>query len=248
MNSFNETLANNNLDIAVISSNQDRLTTMINDFIFSKINVSGFLDSITFFKKLLTKQVDFLIIDLAFSIEDALNIERYLAINPKLIIIVIANVDLSSGQKIVFLNAGADKVLINPINNNELMANIIAALRTQNKANITEQHSNITIESESTWRLNSFKWILSAPNQKCIQLTLREFKLIELLIYQSGETINKHFLAEKILGKFNQNGSRRMDLLVGRLRNKVLDTLQIELPVKTVHSIGYVFASKIIKN
>jgi two-component system response regulator PhoP len=246
MNSINEPFLNNQFDIAIISNHQDRLTAMVNDLVISKSNTSGYLDSITFFKILLTNSISLLIIDLAYSEEDDLSIERYLAINPNLIIFVIADTNLSSYQKIAFLEAGADKVLINPINNNELLANIIAAFRTQNKANKSEQQSNINSEKESSWRLCSFKWTLSAPNQKLIQLTQREFKLIEFLIYQPGETVNKHFLAEKILGKFNQNGSRRMDLLVGRLRNKALEELQVELPIKTVHSIGYVFTSKIM--
>ena len=246
MNSINEPFLNNQFDIAIISNHQDRLTAMVNDLVISKSNTSGYLDSITFFKILLTNSISLLIIDLAYSEEDDLSIERYLAINPNLIIFVIADSNLSACQKIAFLNAGADKILISPIDNNELLANIIAAFRTQNKTNKSEQQSNINSEKESSWRLCSFKWTLSAPNQKLIQLTLREFKLIEFLIYQPGETVNKHFLAEKILGKFNQNGSRRMDLLVGRLRNKALEELQVELPIKTVHSIGYVFASKIM--
>ena len=62
----------------------------------------------------------------------------------------------------------------------------------------------------------------------------------------SGATVNKHYLAEKLFGNYNQNGERRITLLVGRLRAKVLRVSKCELPIKTVHSIGYAFSSNII--
>jgi len=70
--------------------------------------------------------------------------------------------------------------------------------------------------------------------------------LIHMLALKKGRTVNKHFLAEKLLGKHNQNGERRITLLVGRLRAKVLRVSKCELPIKTVHSIGYAFSSNII--
>jgi DNA-binding response OmpR family regulator len=70
--------------------------------------------------------------------------------------------------------------------------------------------------------------------------------LLNILALKRGETVNKHFLAEKLLGRYNQNGSRRMTLLVGRLRKKVMEALDCELPIATVHSIGYACVSAIL--
>ena len=67
-----------------------------------------------------------------------------------------------------------------------------------------------------------------------------------MLASKNGETINKHYIAEKILGKYNQNGSRRMNLMMGRLRKKVLRVSKFELPIKTVHSIGYALSGIVI--
>ena len=94
--------------------------------------------------------------------------------------------------------------------------------------------------------MKSFGWLLISPSGYSIELTAREYQLIYLLCLKQGEIVNKHFLAETLLGKFNQNGSRRMNLLVGRLRNKCLTHLGMELPIKTVHAIGYSFISPIV--
>jgi DNA-binding response OmpR family regulator len=227
--------------IAVTSNNQNRLTTILNDIKTSGIKAQGYLDSMTLFKKMLTKSINLLIMDLDLSIEDESSVERYLAINPDLLCIIIASGNAPINKQIAFLNSGADKVLVHPVDNSELVANVIALIRTGNKNHQITQPLN----NESLWILNSFDWTLSAPNQKSIPLSVREYKLIQMLASRPSETINKHFIAEKILGKFNQNGSRRMDLLVGRLRNKALYNLQAELPIKTVHSIGYALACNI---
>jgi len=74
-------------------------------------------------------------------------------------------------------------------------------------------------------------------------LTSREFQLLNILALNPGETVNKHLLAEKLLGEYTQNGSRKMTLLVARLRKKVIENLGYELPITTVHSIGYACVS-----
>ena len=227
--------------IAVTSNNQNRLTTILNDIKTSGIKAQGYLDSMTLFKKMLSESINLLIMDLDLSTKDESSIERYLSINPDLLCIIIASGNAPISKKIAFLNSGVDKVLVHPMDNSELAANVIALIRTKNK----NQQITQPLNNESAWNLNSFDWTLSAPNQKSIPLSVREYKLIEMLASRPSETINKHFIAKKILGQFNQNGSRRMDLLVGRLRNKALHNLQAELPIKTVHSIGYALACNI---
>ena len=164
-----------------------------------------------------------------------------MAINPDLIIILIVDANFSSAKKIFYLDKGVDRFLINPITCDLLLSNIYAATR----------QSEDFIETPSLydavgWTLNTNGWLLKAPSGKTLQLTAREFNLLNILALKRGETVNKHFLAEKLLGRYNQNGSRRMTLLVGRLRKKVMEALDCELPIATVHSIGYACVSAIL--
>jgi DNA-binding response OmpR family regulator len=81
---------------------------------------------------------------------------------------------------------------------------------------------NSSVNERYIWKLNPINWTITTPDSKTIELSSRECKLIHLLVLNSGATVNKHYLAEKLFGNYNQNGERRITLLVGRLRAKVL--------------------------
>jgi len=194
-------------------------------------------------------QVSVLIIDLEFSSENEENIERYLAINPNLLIIILMGHETNEERQCSFLDAGSNRILSDDVDNETLLANIKALLRNKDKNKNKDQIFDEAVSKrrkKSAWKLKSFGWLLISPSGYSIELTAREYQLIYLLCLKQGEIVNKHFLAEKLLGKFNQNGSRRMNLLVGRLRNKCLTHLGMELPIKTVHAIGYSFISPIV--
>jgi DNA-binding response OmpR family regulator len=183
-------------------------------------------------------------IDLEQSTKDAASIERYLAINPELIIFILTTPDTSISNRLSFLKAGCNRLLDNDVSHALLVENITAALRCKP----VQFSSNFNLSSKDlvSWKLDSMSWILTTPDLQVIELTGRENRLIHMLALKNGMTVNKHFLAEKLLGNYNQNGERRITLLVGRLRAKVLRVSKCELPIKTVHSIGYALSGNVI--
>jgi len=239
------------MSVFFISNNKERLRARVNGITKLGVALQGFSEGITLFKKILGTQVSVLIIDLEFSSENEENIERYLAINPNLLIIILMGHETNEEGQCSFLDAGSNRILSDDVDNETLLANIKALLRNKDKDN-DKNKDQIFDEAvskrrkKSAWKLKSFGWLLISPSGYSIELTAREYQLIYLLCLKQGEIVNKHFLAEKLLGKFNQNGSRRMNLLVGRLRNKCLTHLGMELPIKTVHAIGYSFISPIV--
>jgi len=237
------------MSVFFISNNKERLRARVNGITKLGVALQGFSEGITLFKKILGTQVSVLIIDLEFSSENEENIERYLAINPNLLIIILMGHETNEERQCSFLDAGSNRILSDDVDNETLLANIKALLRNKDKDKNNDQIIDEAVSKrrkKSAWKLKSFGWLLISPSGYSIELTAREYQLIYLLCLKQGEIVNKHFLAEKLLGKFNQNGSRRMNLLVGRLRNKCLTHLGMELPIKTVHAIGYSFISPIV--
>jgi len=241
------------MSVFFISNNKERLRARVNGITKLGVALQGFSEGITLFKKILGTQVSVLIIDLEFSSENEENIERYLAINPNLLIIILMGPETNVERECSFLNVGSNRILSDDVDNETLLANIKALLRNKDKDKDKNDDNDQIIDEavskrrkKSAWKLKSFGWLLISPSGYSIELTAREYQLIYLLCLKQGEIVNKHFLAEKLLGKFNQNGSRRMNLLVGRLRNKCLTHLGMELPIKTVHAIGYSFISPIV--
>ena len=203
-------------------------------------------DNFSLFKIFLDERVDVLVIYYHETpkIIDEDDIARYLAINPLLIIILIINPTFNYEKKLNFLEKGVDRFLINPVTHDLLMTNIYAAIRSNNLYKV-ESFKTPLLTTQTDWKLKAKGWQLMSPDGKTLQLTAREFNLFNMLASKSGETINKYILAEKLLGKYNQNGNKRINLLVGRLRKKALETLGVELPITTVHSVGYACSSPI---
>jgi DNA-binding response OmpR family regulator len=198
----------------------------------------------TLLKRLLLEPTALLIIDLEQSTEDQASIKRYLAINPELVIFILVapNVDISC--YITYLEFGCNRILFNTIDDKFLAANIRASLSVE-KIELPYE-LNLSVNERYIWKLNPVNWTITTPDGKTLELTSRECKLIHMLALKNGSTLNKHYLAEKLLGKYNQNGNSRINLLIGRLRKKILRVSKFELPIKTVHSIGYALSSNVI--
>jgi DNA-binding response OmpR family regulator len=231
------------MSVFFISNNIESLRSRVNGINKLGVVMQGFSEDIALFKKILSEQVRVLIIDLEFSSESEESVQRYLAINPNLLIIILMGYEANMSRQRSFLDAGSNRVLSSAVDNETLLANIKALLRFSDKSHLIEKALILKGREKSTWKLKSFGWLLISPSGYSIELTAREYQLIYLLCLKQGDIVNKHFLAETLLGKLNQNGSLRMNLLVGRLRNKCLTHLGMELPIKTVHAIGYSFIS-----
>ena len=242
-NNNNNAILHKPLVVAFLSNDPLKLAEWEVNFCSIDFKYKQFVDGFSLFKSLLNEPITVLVVyfDEASKILFEGDISRYLAINPDLIIILIVDANFSSAKKIFYLDKGVDRFLINPITCDLLLSNIYAA--TRQSQDLIETPS---LNDAVGWTLNTNGWLLKAPSGKTLQLTAREFNLLNILALKRGETVNKHFLAEKLLGRYNQNGSRRMTLLVGRLRKKVMEALDCELPITTVHSIGYACVSAIL--
>ena len=230
------------MTIFYLNTNSEKLNSRIIGLSALGLNLLGFSDNMTLFKRLLQEPITLIIIDLEYSTKDTTSIERYLAINPELIIFILMTPDADTNKQISFLAVGCNRILDNDISHALLVAIITAALRGKS----VQLPFNLSSKDLVSWQLNPLSCILITPDLQVIQLTTNENKLIHMLASKNGETINKHYIAEKILGKYNQNGSRRMNLMMGRLRKKVLRVSKFELPIKTVHSIGYALSGIVI--
>jgi DNA-binding response OmpR family regulator len=233
------------MTIFYLCTKAEKLNARVVDLNALGFNVLGFTENMTLFKRLLLELTALLIIDLEQSTEDQASIKRYLAINPELVVFILVATDFDISRSITFLNAGCNRILFNTIDDELLAANIRASLRCVEKIELPYE-LNSSVNERYIWKLNPINWTITTPDSKTIELSSRECKLIHLLVLNSGATVNKHYLAEKLLGKYNQNGSRRMHLLIGRLRKKILSVSIFELPIKTVHSIGYALSGNVV--
>lgn len=179
-----------------------------------------------------THQFDVLILDLGLPDGDGL---QWLNTNAhaqgKGVIITTARGE--GAQRIQGIQAGADVYLVKPIQLEELASlvrNLMRRLRTQVKPQ---------------WTLNAQNWTLASPSGMAVKLTHSETVLLHRLTRAPGQAISRHDLVLSLGHDPASYDYRRMEILVRRLRNKTKAILGSELPVETVHKIGYAFTAAI---
>ena len=132
-------------------------------------------------------------------------------------------------DRIQGLNSGADIYLIKPVDMRELQAVINQLAKRMGLG---------------TWTLDSASLRLRTPNGGNVPLTGAEVVVLELLLAQSGQPIDRVTLSRALAPGGDPNDTRRLDALFSRLRNKVEQHAKIELPVHTFRNMGYAFTGE----
>lgn len=142
-------------------------------------------------------------------------------------------------DKIMGLEYGADDYITKPFNILELKARIKAILRRsvkkvdspiQNKNIIKIRDIEINTESRRTF-----------INQKEINLTAKEFDLLELLMKNMGKVYSRENLLDTIWGYGYPGDARSVDVHVRRLREKIEECPSEPKYIHTKWGVGYYF-------
>lgn len=140
-------------------------------------------------------------------------------------------------DKLIGFEHGTDDYLTKPFNILELKARIRALLRRSAPAEAKE-HSNritcgdITLDSDER---NAYK------NGKQVELTAREFDLMELLMRNPGHVYSRENLLNLIWGYEYQGEIRSVDVHVRRLREKLERVPAQPEYIMTKWGVGYYF-------
>lgn len=204
-----------------------------------------------FYRQFISTPADIVILDLGLPGDDGLTVARLLQNNPQVAVIILSARDATE-DRLAGFRAGADRYLVKPVNLMELAANIDATakrLQLMRLASETEQPASVVSlpsppsGAPYSWSLNAQEWCLYSPSHQELRLTSREFVLLNQLMLAEGQVVSKQELCLEIFGPRIQNAPDRLNVLIARLRKKALDELAQELPVKTVHQLGYAFTA-----
>ena len=138
-------------------------------------------------------------------------------------------------DKILGLELGADDYITKPFSVRELLARVKAVLR---RFSISEPESNILIFGNLTADFDKREILV---NDKKLDLTLKEFELLEILIRNKGKILTRDTLLDKIWGYEYIGETRTVDVHIRYLRKKIeLDDKNPKL-IETIRGVGYRF-------
>jgi len=133
-------------------------------------------------------------------------------------------------EKVEGLEAGADDYLVKPFHYEELLARLQALIRrASGNASPKLKLGNITLDSVTQ---DVF------VDDKKLDLTAYEYKVLEYLMFHKGEIISKSVLTEHIYDEDFERDSNVIEVFIGRLRKK-LDPDGKTKPIETLRGRGY---------
>ncbi|KLU16343.1 MULTISPECIES: two-component system response regulator PhoP [Xenorhabdus] len=178
---------------------------------------------------------DIAIVDLGLPGEDGLSmLQRWRSEQVNLPILVLTARE-SWQEKVNVLNAGADDYVTKPFHLEEINARIQALMRRN--SGLASQLVEI-----SPFLINLSRKEFSI-NETNIKLTAFEYIIIETLMRNNGKVVSKETLMRQLYPDAELRESHTIDVLMGRLRKKILNEWPEEVIV-TVRGQGYRFDVK----
>ena len=140
-------------------------------------------------------------------------------------------------DRIVGLEIGADDYLPKPFNPRELVARIRAVLR-RSQPNDDTMGGIVRVGDVE---LDPATRTVNRAG-KPVDLTSVEFNLLEVLLREAGKVVSREHLVNVVLSRKFSPFDRSIDMHVSKVRKKLGDTEEGSGHIKTIRSVGYLFA------
>jgi DNA-binding response OmpR family regulator len=186
-------------------------------------------DGVTGLSKFRELNPDLVVLDLMLPVLDGLEVARRIRKTSNTPIIILTAKD-NVEDKVLGLDSGADDYLVKPFSIEELLARVRAHLRRVNPAVTGEVRVAdlvMNLDGREVFR-----------DGRRIELSAKEFELLELFARNPGKVFNRFEIEEKVWPEYT-GGSNVVDVYVGYLRRKLERDGERRL-IHTVRGVGYV--------
>ncbi|MFF4619293.1 winged helix-turn-helix domain-containing protein [Nonomuraea jabiensis] len=140
-------------------------------------------------------------------------------------------------DKVVGLELGADDYVTKPFSSRELVARIRAVLRRQ--GDVTEELETAVL-AVGPVRMDVDRHVVAVRGEQ-VQLPLKEFELLEVLLRNAGRVLTRGQLIDRVWGADYVGDTKTLDVHVKRLRAKIEADPSNPRCILTVRGLGYKF-------
>lgn len=154
------------------------------------------------------------------------------------IVMLTAKDDIES--KVMGLDIGADDYITKPFSIEELLARLRVALRHQTKdSSLKELYFKDLVMDQIRHQV--------IRKGKSLELTKKEYDLLEYLIVNQGIVLTRENILEKVWGYDYYGGTNVVDVYIKYLRDKVDGPFEDKL-IHTIRGVGYIMKEVCGKN
>lgn len=140
-------------------------------------------------------------------------------------------------DKVVGLEIGADDYVTKPYSPRELVARIRAVLRRQSPE---AAEAGAPTLAAGPVRMDIERHVVTVDGG-AVQLPLKEFELLELLLRNAGRVLTRGQLIDRVWGADYVGDTKTLDVHVKRLRSKIEPEPSAPRFIVTVRGLGYKF-------
>ena len=194
----------------------------------------GFSDGAALTAALRGAKPDLILLDIMLPGEDGISILRRLRSLPDTaaIPVILLTAKNTEYDKVIGLDSGADDYIAKPFGMMELVARIRAVLRrSQDKLPSADSHPLTAGAISIDERAHTV-----CVSGRDVQLTLKEYQLLVLLMKNQGAVLTRDVLLENIWGYGSESETRTVDVHIRTLRQKLGDGGAL---IETVRGVGY---------
>jgi DNA-binding response OmpR family regulator len=156
--------------------------------------------------------------------------------------IVVCTGQSTVAQRVRGLRMGADDWVTKPCHPEELIARLEAVARRRRRAEARSSGSPVQA-GELTIRADRFQAFVGEAS---VDLTRREFELIELLAGAEGRVLEREEIYHRVWGYAMARGDRSVDVFVRKLRQKLEKASPAWRYIHTHFGVGYRFAAEAV--
>ncbi len=207
------------------------LETKLKEELFEVKAVFNGGDAITQFD---IAKYDLVLLDLMLPLVSGDMVLKHIRSKGDIPVIIISTKD-SDVEKAINLGLGADDYLAKPFSMLELVARVKAVLRRAQK---TTARSTKKIHKVFDLEINLDNYLVT-KNKKSIDLTLKEYEILKLLVTHPGQTFSKQLIYRSIWGEEYYYNDNVINVHIRRLREKIEDDPSKPKVIITLWGFGY---------
>lgn len=222
--------------IAILDDEEDILELVRTHLTRAGFKVEVFADPEKFLKYLDHNRPDLILLDLMLPGADGLEICRYLKKIPEKasIPIIMLTARSQEADRVTGLELGADDYVTKPFSLRELEARIKAVLRRQEISATTAAKKTL---AGGKLVIDPEKYEVQISG-KPLELSLTEFKILELLTSRPGRVFSRDQILDRLWGQEKVVIPRTVDVHIRHLREKLGELSGL---IQSVRGIGYKF-------